>query len=139
MCLGEIDCWKLLAWSLISKSIYLPRNRVAPFGSHRCPQALFARLPLVSFNTADPEVYYLFHRFENRTHSLVLPLPISAPAILWTGMRTPQDEKVGRRDAWSSCSVVWLPLSGRDARIVNPDYPFPEPWSVLAAAGCACL
>lgn len=31
--------------------MYFPRNRVAPFKSHRCPQALLGRLPQVSFHT----------------------------------------------------------------------------------------
>lgn len=49
--LREIYCWKLLSSSVIFKSMYFPRNRVAPFKSHRCPQALLGRLLQVSFNT----------------------------------------------------------------------------------------
>lgn len=72
--------------------MYFPRNGVAPFKSHRCPQALLGRLPQVSFHTvSDLEANYLVHHSENGFFSLLLP--VSVPAILWKGTCFPRDEK----------------------------------------------
>lgn len=84
--LGEIYCSKLLASSLIFKSMYFPRNREAPFKSHRCPWALLGKLPQVSFNTSlrpGGELFIspLWERI------MLLPLPVrSMPSCGWRRM-----------------------------------------------------
>lgn len=74
------------------KSMYFPRNRVAPFRNHRCLQALLGRLPQVSFNTSlrpggELFISSLWERI------IFLPLPVLVPVVLWMGTHALRDEK----------------------------------------------
>lgn len=83
MCLREIYCSKLLASSLILKvCISLETEQ---------PQAVLGSLPQVSFNTSLRCGGELFISSFGKG-IMLLPLPISVPAVLWMGTHTLRDE-----------------------------------------------
>lgn len=68
--------------------MYFPRNRVAPFKSHRCPRALLGRLPQVSFNTSLIAGGKLFISCSENGLSFHFPFP-SLPS--WGWRRIPRE------------------------------------------------